>query len=545
MATLVFNGERIEVRVGETILAAARRSSQGTREIASSCPGTGLCKECIVQIKGGSDALTPPSEHEAFLQRQSDDEQRTFRLACQAAVARSDAVIEVETFKRRLEIAVTGRPALEPFEPWIQRKAGSVHFDGQKLLRHEGPIYGLAIDIGTTTVVMHIVDLETNETLGIRAFENPQTYGGSDVMHRISYDKAHPGQLHQTIIAHVNNLISGLPIDPAAVLAVTVAGNPTMRDLLFGLDVQPIGQSPFMSQTQAEALAGRRASTAIWTEAEQLELHVHPRAQVYGLPLISHHVGADTAAVLATIPVDQHADPFMVIDIGTNTEVVVGNRDRLIAASCAAGPAFEGGRVTCGMAACEGAITGLHRHGGRWEVSSIGTAPIRGICGSGLVDVLAGLRASDEMDEMGRFRDGRSQIAVADDPPLFFTRSDASELALTKAAIGLGQAVLLRRFGIDPSQLGAYYFAGAFANNMNLTSARRIGLILPVPEERVVRIGNASIEGAKASLVSRSCRDRIEALVHRIEHVQLEKEPDFFNLYTTMTRLEPIESREL
>ena len=299
-----------------------------------------------------------------------------------------------------------------------------------------------------------------------------------------------------------------------------------------------------MSQTQLDVLEGRRESTALCTEGELLGLHVHPRAQVYGLPLISNHVGADIAAALATVRIEAPSEPFMLIDIGTNTEVVVGDRDRLIAASCAAGPAFEGGRVQCGMPACPGAITALRRRDSQWEISSIGADPVRGICGSGLVDILAELRATDEMDEMGRFHDGATRVAVADDPPLFFTRRDASELALTKSAISLGQAVLLRRLGIDAAQLGAYYFAGAFANKMNLDSARRIGLILPVPDERVVRIGNASIEGAKAALLSRTCRDRIETLVRRIEHVELAKEPDFFHLFAAMTQLEPIEGRK-
>ena len=144
------------------------------------------------------------------------------------------------------------------------------------------------------------------------------------------------------------------------------------------------------------------------------------------------------------------------------------------------------------------------------------------------------------MDAMGRFHDGTAQLTLLEDPPLAFTRKDASELAQAKAAIGLGQAVLLRQFGCDASQLGAYYLAGAFANKIDLDRARRIGLFLPVPDDRVIRIGNASIEGAKAALLSRGCRDRIEALVRRVEHVQLEKEPDFFELFADMTQFEAI-----
>jgi uncharacterized 2Fe-2S/4Fe-4S cluster protein (DUF4445 family) len=540
MVGIIFNGEQLEAQIGETLFAVADRAAHGSHEIASSCHRTGSCRECLVQIKSGNDALSPWSEAEAFLRHQSDAEDQIFRLACQARVIRSDLVIEVETFKRRLEIAVDGQPAPDGLDPWVRREDGHVCCDGVRLARHAGPLYGIAIDVGTTTVVLHAVDLETGRTLAVRAFENLQKYGGSDVMHRISYDATHPGQLHRTIIAQVNDALRGLPIRRNGIFAVTVAGNPTMRDLFFGLDVQTIGQRPFVSQTQADLLAGRRETTAIWSDGKALGLAVHPRARVYGLPLVSNHVGADMAAVLATIPVERHAEPFMVIDIGTNTEVAVGNRERIICASCPAGPAFEGGRVSCGTAACDGAITALRWCGQAWDIARIGTASVRGVCGSGLVDLLAELRANGAMDALGRFRDGEMQIPIWRDPPLALRRSDASELAQAKAANAVGQVVLCRKFGIEASRIGAYYLAGAFANTMNLENARRIGLLLPVPDERIIRIGNASVEGAKGALLSNRCLRRIETLVRRVEHVELEQEPDFFDLFAGMTLLDPL-----
>jgi uncharacterized 2Fe-2S/4Fe-4S cluster protein (DUF4445 family) len=450
-------------------------------------------------------------------------------------------VVTVETFKRKLAIATTGQSTRYDVDPWVRREDGIVYGDGERLGDHAGPLCGLAIDVGTTTVVMHLVDLESGELLEIHAFENPQKYGGSDVLNRISYDRGHPGQLHQTIIGRVNHAIAELPGAGANIFAMTVAGNPTMRDVFFGLDVQPIGQSPFMSTTQHDLAAGRRASTAIMAEAGELGLMLPPRARVYGLPLISHHVGADIAAVLATLPLETDSGAFMMIDIGTNTEVVAGAGEKLFAASCAAGPAFEGGRVHCGMPACDGAIAALRRYDGRWDLTSIGDGPPRGICGSGLVDILAELRASNEMDEMGRFDGALERVMVSETPSIALSRQDASELALTKAAIGLGQSVLLRKLGVHESQLETYYLAGAFANHLDLERARRIGLILPVPDDRIARIGNASVEGAKAVLLSRTCRDHVESLVRRIEHVALEQEPDFFDLYASMTRLQPIE----
>ncbi|MBN1491841.1 MAG: DUF4445 domain-containing protein [Phycisphaerae bacterium] len=542
MATVIFNGEHLDAAIGESLFTVADRAAQGTEEIGSSCQRTGSCKECIVQIKHGNEALTPCSKEEAFLQPQADSESAVFRLACQARIMTSDAVIVVETFKRRLEIAVSGREAPHGHDPWIERSGDAVTCDGERLAHHTGPIYGVAIDVGTTTVVLHAVDLETAETVAIRAFENPQKYGGSDVLHRISYDKLHPGQLHGSILAHVNATLRGLPINRRGIFAVTVAGNPTMRDLFFGFDVQPIGQSPYISVTQAEFLAGQRGSTAVRAEGRSLGLAVHPKACVYGLPLVSHHVGADIAAVLATIPIESATEPFLVIDVGTNSEVAVGHRGRIICTSCPAGPAFEGGRLTCGMAASDGAITALKRDGGTWNISAIGSGPPRGLCGSGLVDLLAELVANDEMDRLGRFRNGDKSVAVCERSSLHFTQADASELAQAKAANALGQMMLLRTFGIRASQIGTYYLAGAFANNMNVANAQQIGLLLSVAEDRIARIGNASIEGAKAALLSRSCRDRIEAMVRTIEHVELEKEPDFFDRYVEALRFAPIEA---
>lgn len=540
MATVLYNGHSIAAEIGETLFAIADRSPNGSREIATSCHRTGQCKECVVQVRSGNDALSPPTVVEAFLARHDEGEDVIYRLACQAKVIRSDAVIEVESFKQRLWIADTGTPASFELDPWVRREGDAIDVDGERIADRAGPIHGLAIDVGTTTVVCHVVDLETGRTQHVLAFENRQRFAGSTVLHRISYDVNHPGALHRTIIAMINGALADVPIDRESIVAVTVAGNPTMRDLFFGLDVQPIGQRPYMSQTQLDVLDGRRTTTALRVDAESLGLGVHPRACVYGLPLVSHHVGADTAAVLATIPIDRHERPFMVIDIGTNTEVAIGDRGRLLCASCPAGPAFEGGRLSCGMPAATGAITSLRRDGDRWEYKRIGFGPPRGLCGSGLVDALAELRTSEEMDSIGRFRDGVASIPIVERPRLSFTRSDASELAQAKAANAVGQMVLLRRFGVRASDIETFYLAGAFANHIDLARAQQIGLLAPVPDERIVRIGNASIEGAKAVLLSRAARDRVEALVRDVEHVELEQEPDFFELFVEVTAFEPL-----
>ncbi len=540
MATLILNGERIEVSVGETVFACADRRPALAEEIASSCSRIGSCGECIVEVRSGLDGLSAPSPEEAFLDAGGTEDRGRFRLACMARIIRGDAVVEVETFKRRLAIVTDGRPARHGDDPWVTVRDQDVWCDGTRIARQADNVLGLALDVGTTTVVLHLVDLLTGRTLARQAFENPQKYGGSDVMHRISYDARHPGRLHQSIIARVNHAVRVMKVEPSAILAVAVAGNPTMRDLFFGLDVQTLGHKPFVSQTQLDWQAGRRPSTAVRATAEELGLGVHPQACVYGLPLISNHVGADMAAVLMTLDPHGPDDPFMVVDIGTNTEAVIGLGERMICVSCPAGPAFEGGRLGCGMTAADGAITSLQRDNGTWRMECLGSVPARGICGSGLIDLLAELRTSGEMDELGRFEGRLPHVPVVESSRLVFTRRDASELAQAKGANGLGQLMLLRKLGIPASRIVRFYLAGAFANHVNLENARRIGLIPPVPDERVIRLGNASIEGAKAVLLSRACRDRVEALVPRIEHVELEQEPDFFETFVEMTAFRPI-----
>ena len=540
MATLILNGERIEVEVGETIFAAADRSRRGRHVIPSSCARVGLCRECIVEVRRGNGALTPLSEHESFLLKPGELEERVFRLACQAAVVDASAVIEVEAFKQRLRIATTGQPAAHRHDPWVRREDGSIDADGESIPDPGGPLLGLAMDVGTTTIVMDVLDLTTGQSVAQRAYENPQQFGGSDVMHRITYEARHPGQLHRTIIAHLNGVLRGLPVDAGHIVAVTVAANPTMRDLFFGLDVSSLGHRPYVSTTQVAFEQGDRPTTAIRASGEGLGLAVHPRAVVYGLPIIASHVGADMAAVLGTLGADRIDRPFMVVDIGTNTEVVVGDGHRLLCASCPAGPAFEGGRLSCGMPAADGAITALRRRDGTWETDQIGDGIARGICGSGWVDLLAELRTSGEMDALGRFDGRATRIPVCEEAGLFFTRSDASELAQAKSANGVGQAVLLRRLGLTVERIDRYYLAGAFASNLDLDHARQIGLALPVADDRIIRLGNASIEGAKAVLLDRGFRDRVESLVRRIEHVELEIDPAFFELYVDMTQIAPI-----
>ena len=203
--------------------------------------------------------------------------------------------------------------------------------------------YGIATDIGTTTIAMRLYDFATGKLVASHSFENPQRFGGSDVMARIHYDSHHKGRLLQrTLLGYLRREIARFAVPAESIHQLTIAANTTMRDLFFGMDVQSIGQKPYRSLTEHDLRAGVRTTTAVVAKARSLRLPMHADADVYGLPLIGSHVGADAAACLLATGMADSSEISVMMDIGTNTELIMGNRDRIIAASCPAGPAFEG-----------------------------------------------------------------------------------------------------------------------------------------------------------------------------------------------------------
>ena len=220
-----------------------------------------------------------------------------------------------------------------------------------------GPIHGLAIDLGTTTIVVRLLNLETGEVVADSSFENPQRFGGSDVMARIQYDtEDRTKTLQRTLAGYLSRAIQEFPVPPLSIYEVVLAGNSTMRDLFFKLSVYSIGQSPYQSITELDLASGKRTTTSLAEPARRLGLPIHPKARVYGMPIISGHVGADAAACMLAVDIANEERIVAVMDIGTNTELIVGNRHKVLAASCPAGPAFEGGQIACGMPGLPGAI---------------------------------------------------------------------------------------------------------------------------------------------------------------------------------------------
>lgn len=533
--------------MGGDLSAPARTLFDDADELAlqvpTSCRRSGRCRECVVEVTAGAELLGPRTDAEEFLRD-------PYRLACQAAIAEPGARVEFAVLRRRLRILTPEpEPRTDPIDPMVRVAGGVVHYGDEPIEPRRGGVYGLAIDLGTTTVVLELVDLESGQTLEVVALENPQRFGGSDVMSRISYDGGPArGELRQAVRKALNRELRDLydrrGIDRREVYEAVVVGNSTMRDIFFGLDVTSIGQRPYRSLTEHALLAGERDTTAIVRQAHELGFKANTRARIWGAPLVASHVGADMAADLVALGIDGLGDEVVaVVDVGTNTEVVVAGGGRLVAASCPAGPAFEGGLVTYGMAGEEGAIESLAlREDGTFAYETIGGVRARGICGSGLIDLLAELVSAGWMGPKGQFADGTHALTVAPDAGITFSRADASALAQAKAANAAGQWIVLRTLGVDPPDVDRLYLAGGFANHVNVEHAIEIGFLAPVPADRVVKAGNAAVRGARELLLSASARERLEQLVRRVEHVELELAPDFFDLFVEGCQFKPLPS---
>jgi uncharacterized 2Fe-2S/4Fe-4S cluster protein (DUF4445 family) len=535
MGTISHNGQKSELVLGRTIFDYADELAV---QVPTSCGRNGSCHECVVEIRKGMDALSPRNLPESFLRGD-------YRLACQAVVQNPKVDVQFSPLRRRPKILTSTQQKPAEVDPVVVRRGERVYYDGEVIDKYRGHLYGLAMDLGTTTVVLELVDLESGESVSGSSFENPQRFGGSDVMHRISYDGGEfRGELHKAIINALNQEIQEmckrLGISRQELYEVVVAGNSTMRDLFFNLDVQSIGQRPYKSTIEHDYLAGKRQTTSLLEEARRLGLRANPKAKVYGMPLVASHVGADTAADLVAIDMESEREVVMLVDVGTNTEVVVGHAGRMMTASCPAGPAFEGGLVKYGMPGCDGAIESIRWGNGHVEYRTIGGIEPHGICGSGLIDLLAELRRHGRMTPKGVFTDRSYELTVVPERGITFSREDASNLAQAKAANYCGQLIVMRKFGIGPKDVCKLYLAGGFANYVDPRNAIEIGFLAPVPEERILKIGNAALQGAKETLLSRRKRLSIEGLVRRIEHVELETSPDFFEVFVEGCQFKPM-----
>ncbi len=539
-----FNHARGQGAAGTSLFDCAE--SLGIK-VPTSCRKQGKCKECLVEIAQGMDCLSARTPQEAHLKG-------GFRLSCSCRITADAGLIRCHTMRRgemRIERHALELPVSHKnlkVEPSITRDGSRILLDGEEIDETEGPIHGLAMDLGTTTIVLRLLNLETGEIVADSSFENPQRFGGSDVMARIHYD-GHDGTklLQRTLAGYLAHAIEEFLVDPHSIYEMVVAGNSTMRDLFFRLDVSSIGQSPYRSVTELELAEGRRITTSLTESARRLLLPIHPKARVYGLPIISGHVGADAAACMLALDIANEERLISIMDIGTNTELIVGNRQKILAASCPAGPAFEGGRVACGMPGLPGAVEKVRiREDGGMDIRVIGDGVPDGICGSGLVDLLSELLRTGRMNSLGRFENGEERIVIfsSDEGEIFLTESDINELAQAKGANVAGLRVVFNQYGIRFEDLGVFYLAGGFGRHLSIESSKRIGLIPNINDAKIRQVGNAAIEGASIALLSRTKRDEVEKLVQRVVHCRLETDPNFFDFFVEGCQFKPLDSLE-
>ena len=383
----------IELFAG-TLLEHARRAGV---EVPSDCGGLGKCGRCVVRIDRGAECLNQKTERE-HARRLAPGE----RLACQARIVNpvEDVTVFVKETGRYSIVTDTIETDDVPLEPSVRRDGQRVlHASGEELGRCEGAVYGLALDVGTTTLALQVVDLEDGRIIATSARTNPQMSYGNDVISRIGYTMQHGDglrALQSAVVEAVNEELERLESQHGElskhIFDAVIVGNSTMRDLFFGHDVSSLGVIPFEPTDTGP----------VEVRADALGLRIRPRAHVYGAALIGGHAGADALADVMACRLHESDGISMVIDIGTNGEVVLGNKHRMMSASCAAGGAYEGASVTCGSGAMEGAISNVWISDGHVTYETIGGKPPVGVCGSGLIDLLAELLRSGHMSTKAR-----------------------------------------------------------------------------------------------------------------------------------------------
>jgi len=484
-------------------------------DISAPCGGEGKCGQCLVEVECAPDALSAKTEAEKKFIHDN-----THRLACQARILKTDKPIYVRIPRRIYHILESGECKEIHLEPFVHIEGERVFCESEDIGEYTGELYGIALDIGTTTLAMYLIDLESGKVLYVISRENPQTKYGNNVISRIEFARTGQNRLEREIRTAVNELITAI-VDPGKIYEIVVVGNPVMRDLFFGYSVESLGKCPY------EPLS----VNAVNKTAKELGLMANPEVRVYGPPLIGCFVGADALAVVLATELYKNEKISIAIDIGTNTEIVLGNRYRMIATSCAAGPAFEGAGIPCGIGGVSGAIKEVRIVNENVRYKTIGDVEPVGVCGSGLIDALAELLDKKIIDGRGKFYGDKKEFEIAEGISL--SEKDIDQLNLAKTAVSVGIKVLTERYGIALDEIDSVFLAGGFGNFINIENAIRIGLLPAVKQEKVKKVGNAAVEGARQALISKTKREDAEAVAKRIEHVKLEEEEEFMEKFVS------------
>jgi len=590
------DGNEVRVPSGTAIFDAA---SWNGIAIDSTCGGHGTCKKCKVRVLSG-DVPVGSVDPRAFT---GDELRAGWRLACRAS-ARGDLVIEVPPLQTRPKAALVGvgrhvilrpsvqkrhlvleEPTLEDQRPDLQRVTdaledlepyGSIellrdlggalrrsHFDvtavvcDQELIDLEpgdttARRFAIAFDLGTTTVVATLLDLDSGQPAAVRSMLNRQQPYGADVITRISAtmmdDKALGAlreRAHETMAELTAEVLAEAGVAPREVYEITVCGNVTMMQLALGIDPEPLSMAPFVVATHELPPV----------HAFDFGVAVHPRAPAFVFPSLGAYVGGDIVAGMLATGLTRDRRLRLFIDVGTNSEIALGSVDRVVATAAPAGPAFEAAQIRCGMRAAEGAIETLAIAGDDLSLGVIGDVEPVGMCGSGLVDAVSELVHSGLLDHSGRFipdedaasllpglasrltKIGQERVFVlhwrGSDPAasVFLSQRDVRELQFAKASIATGWDILLRELGVDASEITQVLLAGSFGAFLTPLSAVRIGLVPRLALPRIISAGNVAGEGAKIAALSRRERAEAQSILREVEYVELSGRADFNDLF--------------
>jgi len=593
------HGSKVNVKRGTRLLDALNTASMKVR---SECGGRGICGKCKVIIKDLS-SFVETTDWKGEL---SNAELRAgYRLACGCAIV-SDAAVYVPEESRLMtrkfliegaERSVIVEPAVrkvflrvpppsledvrsdarrvldalrETYEinvadidyqllkniPRILRDANwkvtaAIWDDREVFSLEKGDTsekaYGIAVDIGTSKIIIHLSNLVNGQIVTTESAENPQIKHGEDVISRISYalkSEAHLKEMQQAVTTCLNNMISEacrkLGLNSKQIYELTVVGNTAMHHLFLGIQPKHLGLSPYVPGV----------SDPVNEKAKNLRLKVNPAANVHVFPVIAGFVGGDAVADIISTGIHEANELSMVLDIGTNTEVILGNKHELTACSCASGPAFEGAHIKFGMKAVSGAIEKLDIEPTQFSVSyrTIGNVKPLGLCGSAVIDAVASLLKCQLIDKAGKFAEdiksprlvkmnGQKAFVLVSEVEgaardIAITQKDIREIQLAKAAIYTGCSILMKKRRIQPRNIKKLYVAGAFGNYINLTNAKMIGLLPDIPTERVTLVGNAAGAGARMALISKKMRQIAVNVSRKVDYLELASEPDFQSEFT-------------
>jgi uncharacterized 2Fe-2S/4Fe-4S cluster protein (DUF4445 family) len=578
--TILFlpEGQTVRVHEGVTLLEA---SAQAGVFLSSPCRGAGVCRKCRVVLEpSGQEVLACQTCVYEDLTVRIPPESRGFPSQILEHGIRPERLAQPRFFKVFLGTPPAALDQLLQKLAETLSKTVSIHPDAcisndfsslngltavlvleqeqYSLLCLEsgdttGWLYGIAADIGTTTLVLYLIDLKSGQIVQTLSSANPQIPYGDDVISRICFAQSSAGleRLHRCLIEKLNEMIASLckqqGIRPEMIYEIAAVGNTTMNHLLLGYPVDSLGQAPY----KAYSLDSSDKA------ALQASVQIHPAGRLYTVENIAGFVGSDTVAAALAAGMDVLEEVSLLVDIGTNGEIVLGNRNRLLAASCAAGPALEGARILYGSRAENGAVQRVLLAEGDVVLDVIGSGPPKSICGSGLIDAVALLLEAGILGPSGSFCDfqmlrGRLSPALFErlisfenqpafvlswkegtkTPAVLLTQKDIREVQLAKAAILAGIRILIQQFGIELESIASLFLAGAFGNYIQKTSAVRMGLLPSIPLEKIKFIGNAAGAGAQMVLLNRTCRQAASHLARKIEYIELARQPNFQDIYS-------------